>query len=85
MKKKPESKFVKILETDSLTDIAMIKSVLDGSGIRYYIQGENVRYLRPVDSAVLMVQDEDVKKAVALIKPLKLNYGAIYFDQNPRS
>ena len=80
MKKKSESRFVKILETDSLTDIAMIKSVLDGSGIRYYIQGENVRYLRPVDSAVLMVQDEDVKKAVPLIKPLKLNHNAIYFD-----
>ena len=80
MKKKPQSRFVRVLDTDSLTDIAMIKSVLDGGGIRYYIQGENVRYLRPVDSAVLMVQDEDVEKAVALIKPLRLNYGAIYFD-----
>jgi hypothetical protein len=80
MEKKSESRFVRILDTDSLTDIAMIKSVLDGSGVRYYIQGENVRYLRPVDSARLMVQDEDVEKAVALIKPLKLNYVAIYFD-----
>jgi hypothetical protein len=80
VKRKPESRFVKILETDSLTDIAMIKSVLNGTGVRYYIQGENVRYLRPVDSARLMVQDEDVKKAIALIKPLKLNYSAIYFD-----
>jgi hypothetical protein len=80
MKRKSESRIVKVLDTDSLTDIAMIKSVLDGGGIRYYIQGENVRFLRPVDSARLMVQDEDVKKAVALIKPLKLNYNAIYFD-----
>jgi hypothetical protein len=80
MKKKSESRFVKVLETDSLTDIAMIKSVLDGGGIRYYIQGENMKFIRPVDTAHLMVQDEDVKKAVALIKPLKLNYGGIYFD-----
>jgi hypothetical protein len=80
MKKKSEPRFVKVLETGSLTDIAMIKSVLDGGSIRYYIQGENMNLIRPVDSARLMVQDEDVKKAVALIKPLKLNYNAIYFD-----
>jgi hypothetical protein len=80
MRKKSESRFVKVLETGSLTDIALIKSVLDGSGVRYYIQGENISFIRPVDSARVMVQDEDVKKAVALIKPLKLNYNAIYFE-----
>lgn len=80
MKSKSESRFVKILETGSLTDIALIKSVLDAAGVRYYIQGENMQFIRPVDSAHVMVQDEDVEKAVALIKPLKLNYGAIYFD-----
>lgn len=66
--------FVKILETDSLTDIAQIKSVLEGRGVKYFIQGENMKTIRPVDPAILMVEKEDVKKARALLKPLKLRY-----------
>jgi hypothetical protein len=65
MKKKSESRSVKNLDTDSLTDIAMSGSVRDGGGIRCCMQGENVKHLRPVDSGRLMVQDEDVEKAVS--------------------
>ena len=75
MKTSDESKFLKILETDSLSDIALIKSVLDGEGIRYFIQGENLKFLRPWDQpAILMVQDEDAEEAITLLRPLDLKF-----------
>jgi len=74
-----KSTLVKVLETDSLTDIALIKSVLDAEGVRYYIQGENMNFIRPLDSAILRVAEKDVKKVVKLLKPLKLNYNRLVF------
>jgi hypothetical protein len=75
MKPNDESIFVKILETDSLSDIALIKSVLDGEGIRYFIQGENLKFLRPGDQpAYLMVHEEDAQDAITLLKPLDLKF-----------
>ena len=74
-----KSTLVKVLETDSLTDIALIKSVLDAEGVRYNIQGENMNYIRPLDSAILKVAEKDVKKVVELLKPLKLNYNRLVF------
>ena len=69
----PESTFVKVLETSSLTDIASIKSILDAEAVRYFLQGEYIRYLGPYATAILMVADTDVEKSVELIRPLKLN------------
>lgn len=74
MKDAHEPTFVKILETDSLTDIAMIKSALDAYDIEYFIQGENMKFIRPFDPAILMVADADAARAVELLKPLKLSY-----------
>ncbi len=79
MTPKSEPIFVKILETDSITDIVFIKSALDAEDIRYFIQGENMNIIRPVDPAFLMVAEEDAKKAVDLLQPLKLNYSRILF------
>jgi hypothetical protein len=76
---KTEAPFVKILETDSLTDIALIKSALDSEGVRYFVQGENMKFIRPVDPAVLMVAEEDVQRAVKLLRPLKLSYSGLIF------
>jgi hypothetical protein len=75
MTTKHEPTFIKVLETDSLIDIALIKSVLEGEGVRYFIQGENMAFNRPViDSAVLMVAEGDLQTAVDLLKPLELNF-----------
>jgi hypothetical protein len=65
---------VKILTTDSLTDIAQIKSVLDSKGMRYFLQGENMKTIRPVDPVILMVEGKDEKKVLELLRPLKLRY-----------
>lgn len=74
MQPKTDSAFVKVLETDSLSDIALIKSILDAEGIQYFIQGENARFLQPMGPAVLMVANEDFEKAAKVLKPIKLNY-----------
>jgi hypothetical protein len=86
MPSKSDSTFVMVLETDSLTDIALIKANLDAEGVRYFIQGENMKYIRPGDqSARLMVHQEDVQKAVDLLKPLNLRYVRHVFDKHSRS
>jgi hypothetical protein len=74
MKSSVDSTFVKILETDSLSDIALIKSVLDAEGVHYFIQGENAKFLQPMGPAVLMVAKEDVDKAIKALQELKLNF-----------
>jgi len=74
-----DSIFVKILETDSMTDIALIRSVLENQGIEYFIQGENMKHIRNLDPALLMVTQPDAAKAIKLLKPLKLNYTRIVF------
>ncbi len=68
------STFVRILETNSKTDIALIKSVLDAGGIPYCLQGENTLHLRPVDPVAVMVADTNVAPAIDLLKPLNLKF-----------
>ncbi len=71
--------FVKILETDSLTDIALIRSTLDAAGVNYFLQGENMKFIRPVDPVLLMVSAEDVEKAMQVLRPLKLSFNPFVF------
>jgi hypothetical protein len=80
----PGGKFVKVLETWDITDIAIIKSVLDGEGLQYYIQGEIMKHMRPFDQiATLMVSEEDAEKAASLVKDLNLNYYRLVFNVKP--
>jgi hypothetical protein len=79
-----DSAFVKVLETDSLTDIALIRSTLDNKRIKYFIQGENMKHIRNLDPAMLMVAKEDIEIAIKLLKPLKLNYTRIIFGTNDK-
>jgi hypothetical protein len=85
MKPNPKSMFVKILETDSLTDIALLKSTLDAEGARYFLQGENMKFIRPIEPAILMVAKEDEKKAVELLRPLNLSFSWIVFEKKHRN
>ena len=68
------STFVRILETNSKSDVALIKSVLDAEGIQYYLQGENTFTLRPIDPVGVMVADTEVTRAIALLRPLGLKF-----------
>ncbi len=76
-----DSKFVKILETRSASDIALIRATLDTEQSDYYIQGENMMFIQVYDAAVLMVREADVKKVISLLEPLKLNYKRFPFDR----
>jgi hypothetical protein len=79
MTKAHEPTFVKILETDSLTDIALIKSVLEGNDVEYFIQNENMKFIRPFDPAILLVAEADAARTRELLKPLKLTYNWMQF------
>jgi hypothetical protein len=70
-----EDTFIPILETDAITDIALIKSVLDSEHIDYFFQGENMKFIDSFQGpARLMVNQRDVKKTIELLKSLNLNY-----------
>jgi hypothetical protein len=66
--------FREVLSLYDPEDIAMVKSLLDSQGIKYYLHGEEFHRLfaSTVGSTKLMVQKDDVKKAVALLKDLQL-------------
>ncbi len=81
MAKSGDVTFMKVLETYSASDVALIKSVLDGQDIQYYLQGENTLYLRPVDPVLLMVAEEDAPTVAALLKDLDLK-GLLPFAPN---
>lgn len=68
----PDVKFVEVLRTNSFTDIAVIKSILDGSEIHYYINGETVASLHFIQPMVLMVVEEEAEEAAELLKSLNL-------------
>lgn len=76
--KKSDLEYVNIIETYNWSDIAMIESVLEGSGIDYFIQGEPalavVQYVEPV---IVLVVKEQVDEAKALLKDLDLSFKAI--------
>ena len=65
-------KFVEVLRTNSFTDAAMIKSILDGEGFHYYINGETAASVHYVVPMVLMVAEEEAEEAAELLKPLKI-------------
>jgi hypothetical protein len=81
MKSKPEHAFAKVLETESLSDIALIKSILDPEGVRYFFQGENMMLVPQMASAILMVAEKDVTRTVELLRPLKLNYTRMVWNK----
>jgi hypothetical protein len=72
--------FVTIVETFSPADIAIIESILEGSEIDYYIQGENALSVTPYVIPVrVLVTKEQVEKAKELLKDLDLTFKAISF------
>lgn len=67
--------FVSVVRTFNPQDIAIIRSILDDSGIEYYIQGENGIAVRPlVDPANVLVVKEQADDAAELLKDLDLSF-----------
>lgn len=70
----PDVKFVEILTTNNLSDVAFIKSILDDAGITYFIKNERMQNLDLIYDSSLMVLQEEEKKARELLKGLDLKY-----------
>ncbi len=70
-----QNDLVKLLETDSVTDVALIKSVLEAEGVPHLFQGENIKFIDPfLGPTVLLVPMEYVDTAKDLLGPLQLKY-----------
>ena len=71
----PDIQYAPLVRTYSAKDIALIHSILDGTNIRYFIQGENFTHVRPMaDPAILMVDEETAEDARELLKDLPLSF-----------
>ena len=69
------SNYLPLVRTFSAKDIALIHSVLGGTNIRYFIQGENFTHVRPMaDPSILMIAEEDIEDARELLKDLPLSF-----------
>jgi hypothetical protein len=75
-------KFEPVLATYSPADVAIIRSILDGEGIPYYIHGENFMHIRPlVEPARLMVDHDSVETVKELLKDLNLLITGLSFNR----
>ncbi|HAM49907.1 MAG TPA: hypothetical protein DCP92_04140 [Nitrospiraceae bacterium] len=76
----PESKpgfvdYKEVLSTNSPSDRALIKSILDAEGITYFFQGEYVSaYVYNAIPVRLMVREDHVQKAMDILKDLDLSF-----------
>ena len=75
--------FEEVLSTFNPADIALIKSLLDGEGIIYFIQGEHFSYMQPLAlPARLMVKRDQAEEAREILKDLKLSYAGTNLPKN---
>lgn len=67
--------FEEVLSTYNLADIAIIKSILDEAGMKYYFENENFVHVSPLAlPARLMVPRNQVKKTMDLLKDMDLAF-----------
>jgi hypothetical protein len=69
--RREEVEFVGILATESLADVTIIRSILEGSGIEYYFVGGIKSVGDPMRLMVLKEQEADARE---LLKDLKLAF-----------
>ena len=77
-------KYVEILETFNLADIAFIKSLFDEYNIQYFFLNESFNTLEPVEPARLVVREDQADNAKELLKDADLNYVAFTVDANEK-
>ena len=64
-----------ILETHNEGDRALLKSILDAEGIKYYFQGEHVApYYYHALPMRLMVMKDQAKEAREILKDIELSF-----------
>lgn len=74
--------YEKVLVTYNAGDIALLKSILDGTNIAYYFLGEYFNYADPlVQPARLMVKKDQVRDVKELLKDIQLTYSAAFAEK----
>lgn len=65
--------FVKLIETQNPGELALVKSLLDGNGIEYYVQNEHLGalYSIAVLPCVVMVDEWEFERAQTLLSLLR--------------
>jgi hypothetical protein len=67
--------FEEVLSTYNLADIALIKSILEETGMKYYFENENFVHVSPLAlPARLMVPRNQVEKTLELLKGMDLAF-----------
>jgi hypothetical protein len=67
--------YKEVLSTNSPSDRALIRSILDAEGITYFFQGEYVSaYVYNAIPVRLMVKEDQVQRAVDILKDLELSF-----------
>ena len=67
--------YKEVLSTNSPSNRALISSILDAEGITYFFQGEFVAaYVYNAVPVRLMVREDEVQKAVEILKDLELSF-----------
>lgn len=70
--------YTEVLRTFSLADVAIIRSLLEDSGIDYFIKDEHFALVRPlVEPPTLMVNKDQVEEAWEILKDLELQFKGI--------
>ncbi len=73
----PNTELVHILDTFSPGDMALIKSILDGVGIPYLVEGEHSQYVYHAVPFRLMIPSQQADEAREVLKQLDLSLGQI--------
>ncbi len=65
--------FRKLIETQNPGELALVKSLLDGNGIEYYVQNEHLGalYSIPVLPCVVVVEEWELERAQTLLSLLR--------------
>jgi hypothetical protein len=72
---KKDIAFVSVVRTFDPQDIMIIQSILDDSGIEYYIQGGETMHIRAlVEPVNVLVVKEQAAEAIELLKDLDLSF-----------
>jgi hypothetical protein len=67
--------YERILETHNAGDIAFLKSLLDASGIQYFIQGEHVApFVSHAIPMRLLVNKDQAAEARDILKDIELSF-----------
>jgi hypothetical protein len=73
--KEEYTEYEQVLATNSPSDRALLKSILEAEGITYYFDGEHAApYLYHAVPVRLMIKKDQVATAIEILKDLDLSY-----------